>query len=76
MSAYVLTWDHIGFLVNLGQQLDICSVNIGDNYQSLALYDEHDRSYVAAELMAQCRTSVAWGQPPDIIAPCAHPYEI
>ena len=28
--------------------------------QSLALYDEHDRSYVAAELMAQCRTSVAY----------------
>ena len=61
MSAYVLSWDHIGFLVNLGQQLDIRGVQVGDlGYQSLALYDEHDRNYVAAELMAQCRTSVAY----------------
>ena len=61
MSAYVLSWDHIGFLVNLGQQLEIRGVQVGDlGYQSLALYDEHDRSYVAAELMAQCRTSVAY----------------
>jgi hypothetical protein len=60
MSAYVLSWDHIGFLVNLGQQLDLRGVHVGDiGYQSLALYDEHDRRYVAAELMAQCRTSVA-----------------
>ena len=61
MSAYVLSWDHIGVLVNLGQQLDIRGVQVGDlGYQSLALYDEHDRSYVAAELMAQNRTSVAY----------------
>ena len=62
MSAYVLSWDHIGFLVKLGQQLEIRGVQVGTlGYQSLALYDEHDRSsYVAAELMAQCRTSVAY----------------
>ena len=35
-------------------------MQVGDlGYQTLALHDEHDRSYVAAELMGQNRTSVA-----------------
>ena len=59
MSCFILTNDHIGYLVNLGHQLDIRGVTIGDNYQSLALYDEHDRRYVTAELLAANRTSVA-----------------
>ncbi len=59
MSAFILPNDHIGYLVNLGQQLHIRGVSIGDNYQSLALYDEHDRRYVTAELLAANRTSVA-----------------
>ena len=61
MSAYVLSWDHIGVLVKLGQQLQLRGVQHDDRgYQTLCLSDEHDRSYVAAELMAQCRTSVAY----------------
>ena len=60
VSAYIVTWDHIGFLVNLGQQLDLRGVTVTGGYQTLALHDEHDRNYVAAELMAQCRTSVAY----------------
>ena len=68
MSAYVLSWDHIGFLVNLGQQLEIRGVQVGDlGYQSLALYNEHDRSYVTAELMAQNRTSVAYSYREQVI---------
>ena len=59
MSSFVLSTDHVGYLVNLGYQLDIRGVTIGDSYQSLALYDEHDRRYVTAELMAANRTSVA-----------------
>ena len=59
MSCFILTNDHIGYLVNLGHQLDIRGVTVGDNYQSLALYDEHDRRYVTAELLAANRTSVA-----------------
>ena len=59
MSSFILPTDHIGYLVNLGYQLDIRGVTIGDGYQSLALYDEYDRRYVTAELMAANRTSVA-----------------
>ncbi len=59
MSCFILTNDHIGYLVNLGQQLDIRGVTVGENYQSVALYDEHDRRYVTAELLAANRTSVA-----------------
>ena len=59
MSCFLLSNDHIGYLVNLGYQLDIRGVTIGDDYQSLALYDEHDRRYVTAELLAANRTSVA-----------------
>ena len=39
MSCFILSHDHIGFLLNLGYQLDIRGVTVGDNYQSLALYD-------------------------------------
>ena len=59
MSAYEVSLDHIGYLVNLGHQLQIRGVTIGDNYQTLYLDDEHDRAYVANELIAQNRTSVA-----------------
>ena len=59
MSCFILSNDHIGYLVNLGFQLDIRGVTVGDDYQSLALYDEHDRRYVTAELLAANRTSVA-----------------
>ena len=59
MSCFILTNDHIGYLVNLGYQLDIRGVTVGDSYQSLALYDEHDRRYVTAELLTANRTSVA-----------------
>ena len=59
MSSFILPNDHIAYLVNLGYQLDIRGVTIGDSYQSLALYDEHDRRYVTAELLAANRTSVA-----------------
>ena len=59
MSAFILPNDHIGYLLNLGYQLDIRGISIGDTYQSLALYDEHDRRYVTAELLAANRTSVA-----------------
>ena len=59
MSCFLLSNDHIGYLVNLGYQLDIRGVTVGDSYQSLALYDEHDRHYVTAELIAANRTSVA-----------------
>lgn len=59
MSAYVLSWDHIAALVNIGYQLDLRGVTVHNGYQTLALHDEHDRSYVAAELMAQNRTSGA-----------------
>ena len=59
MSCFILSNDHIGYLVNLGHQLDIRGITIGDSYQSLALYDEHDRRYVTAELLAANRTSVA-----------------
>ena len=52
MSCFILSNDHIGYLVNLGYQLDIRGVTIGDCHQSLALYDEHDRRYVTAELIA------------------------
>ena len=59
MSCFILSNDHIGYLVNLGHQLDIRGVVIGDTYQSLALYDEGDRRYVTSELLAANRTSVA-----------------
>ena len=59
MSCFLLSNDHIGYLVNLGYQLDIRGVTVGDSYQSLALCDEHDRNYVTAELIAANRTSVA-----------------
>ena len=59
MSCFIVSNDHIGYLVNLGHELDIRGVAIGVNYQSLALYDEHDRRYVTAELLAANRTSVA-----------------
>ena len=59
MSCFIVSNDHIGYLVNLGHQLDIRGVTVGDSYQSLALYDEHDRRYVTAELLAANRTSVA-----------------
>ncbi len=59
MSSFTLSNDHVGYLVNLGQQLDIRGVTVGDSYQSLALFDEHDRRYVTAELLAANRTSVA-----------------
>ena len=60
MSAYEVSLDHIGYLVNLGHQLQIRGVTIGDAYQTLYLDDEHDRAYVANELIAQNRTSVAY----------------
>ena len=59
MSAFILPTDHIGYLLNLGYQLNIRGISIGDTYQSLAIYDEHDRRYVTAELLAANRTSVA-----------------
>jgi hypothetical protein len=59
VSSFIVDIDHVGYLVNLGQQLDIRGVTIGDTYQTLALYDEHDRRYVTAELIAANRTSVA-----------------
>ena len=59
MSAFILPNDHIGYLLNLGYHLGIRGISIGDAYQSLALYDEHDRRYVTAELLAANRTSVA-----------------
>lgn len=59
MSAYEVSLDHIGFLVNLGHQLGLRGVLVGDNYQSLYLDDEHDRGYVASKLIAQNRVSVA-----------------
>jgi hypothetical protein len=59
MSCFIVSNDQIGYLVNLGYQLDIRGVTLGDTYQSLALYDEHDRRYVTAELIAANRTSVA-----------------
>lgn len=65
MSAYVLSWDHIGVLVNIGYELGVRGVAVPGGFQDLALDDERDRGYVAAELMAQNRTSVAhrYGEP-------------
>ena len=70
MSCFIVSNDHIGYLVNLGHELDIRGVAIGVNYQSLALYDEHDRRYVTAELLAANRTSVAnrYNEPVDPVA--------
>ena len=59
VSCFVLSNDHIGFLVNLGQALGIQGVCINDSYRPLALYDEHDRRYATIELLTANRTSVA-----------------
>ena len=60
MSAYEVSLDHIGFLVNLGHVLAVRGVAMSGNYQRLNLDDEHDRAYVANELIAQNRTSVGF----------------
>jgi 5'-3' exonuclease len=60
MSSFILPLDHIGYLVNLGYQLDIHTVyNEHSNVaQRLNLDDETDRRYVTSELMAANNTSV------------------
>ena len=60
MSAYEISLDHIGFLVNLGHLLGVRGVAVNGGYQSLYLDDERDRAYVANELIAQNRTSVGF----------------
>ena len=60
MSAYILTNDHLAYLVNLGYQLQIRGVHDGTSDQGLSLDDEHDRNYVFNELATQNRTSVAY----------------
>lgn len=59
MSCFLLSDDHIGYLVNLGCELDIQGVMVGDRYRPIDLHDEHDRRYVAGELLAANRMSVA-----------------
>ena len=58
MSCFMVSNDHVGYLVNLGYQLDIRGVSIGDTYQSLVLFDEYDRRYVTTELLEANRTSL------------------
>ena len=60
MSAFELSWDHIAVMVHIGRLLDVRNVPIGDYLQPLDLADDDDGRYVAAELMAQNRTSVAY----------------
>jgi hypothetical protein len=59
MSAFVLTWDHIGYLVNLGQQLDVRGLSSQNGYEPLNLEDEGCRKMVACELMTANQQSVA-----------------
>ena len=61
MSAFELNWDHIVVMVHIGCLLDIRNIPIDDCLQPLRLSDnDDDRRYLAAELMAQNRTSVAY----------------
>ena len=59
MSCFLLSYDHIGFLLNLGVQLDLRGVTVNDSYQSLALDDDYDRRYVTTELIVANRASFA-----------------
>jgi hypothetical protein len=60
MSSFVLPPDHIGYLVNLGYQLDVHAVyNEHSNVaQRLNLDSETDRRFVTGELMAANHSSV------------------
>ena len=58
MSAYEVSLDHIGVLVNLGSELRIRALWHAESVRHLDLDDEKDRSAVARALIAQNHTSV------------------
>ncbi len=64
MSVYEVSADHIGFLVNLGQQLGVSLVPHNGQLKAVALHTIVDRAFVAASLKVQNRASVTFaGQP-------------
>ena len=72
MSCYVVGLDHIGFLVNLGDELGVRSLCHGGANRCLELDEGPDRVFVACALIVENRASVAhrYGiEPAELVAP-------
>jgi hypothetical protein len=65
MSCFQVSNDHIGYLINLGQHLDIRCVVTDDGIVPISLHDEPDRRLVFTELLHANKASVSgrYGEP-------------
>ncbi len=60
MSAYEVSLDHVGYLLNLGHELGVGSIHHRGSKRCLQLDEGPDRGFVASALIAENRASVAY----------------